>query len=937
MNLRKCFAAIVIISMLTISACGQKADLSVSESINTSSEKEDNSPVEASEGLDAHRDYSDIVKTGDVDLDRAIWLGIATEEDLKEDRVLKCSEAFNIVYTAIELISPEAARSFSKQLAGLRVRTTAINRFEGMILLQKAGKALGDEYFYITSFVTACNELNSMGWEAVYQGVHVASEFGDQEYWEMYDEVWGTYEYAVLYALGRYDIYTGQSLFDRDEKEWLRVPDDLTCHELVRAAVRLYDSVGGTGADDFICTYNGGKADSFTIMINGEPAGTVPAKKENGEWMILYSDAETIFKDASVQTGEEYICLRDIAQTLDYSFEPDDKLESAYYWTNIKYAESPEIPAYLINGNRERQKKYSYKAEELHTQMIPVSDERVMAPDKDILTDELLAYANERAASQTSMEKKSGFVLPTINWQTHKIDVTEQEIRIIANWGFNAVRIILDWQDFFDHDMTEIDYDELQTLDMLVASAIKYDIYMDLQFLKEPGRWHTEGEGAEGGDYELDLYVNEENQEKCEKLWRLFARRYKEVPGRNLSFSPLWEPLNYRLSSTHLAPEYGVSDVNAVFIRLANAIHEESPERLIVFEPVDLLKSDYYIKAASDPTDQLNTVFFDTVAAIEAAGVTNVEYDANYCSMPYVYGEMLPDVIEDVGDVNVDTMVHSMFKPEYPVTIYGANKLITPGIPMTIDGFLPAGTRITVYAREASGTVSFTADGERLYEETFGKRTTFKKDVLLSMYYTYAESEHPIDITLEKETGELKIESNDSFEWSGIKVTLPEEFGVERWFYYSTYDNVLENGNAQKPISEKLMTSEILISPNLEGEGSHLTVNQDVSFVSDAVLNESTKESINSFIDLVAEQEVFSTVRFENDIFNLGTTYESELRYYEDILTAFDNCGLGWCSNDYDYMIGHTFGKLAGIPRGYYYAGYSEFNYGLLKLLQKHQ
>lgn len=885
--------------------------------------------------VDIEEALKNCVKTGDEDLDRAIFLGLVKEEDVSTDKNIKGSEAFNIINSMLELVSPEAARSFAKKFAGFRVRSTDLNRLEGIVLTFEAGRALGEDYIYVSNWAPSCNLLTSLDWEAQYENIRIATELGASDDFMLYDEIWGRENYAVLFAVGRYDIYTGKSLFSYDDKEGLRSAENLSYYDMVRAAVRLYDSVAGTGGDDFMIAHKGGTVENFRIMINGEQAGMVFARKLVSEWQIYGKDASEIFKAAGFSSAEEYVNLRDIAQKLDYSFEPDDKLEAAYFWTNIKYADSPSVPAYLINGYTLEKEVCAPLSFTVHTQMIPVTDARVLAPDSTIVTPELINYAKERAAT-AEPEKMSGFALPTVMWQTHKIGVTETDLRLIANWGFNTALILLDWQDFFDNDMEEIDLDELNTLDTLIATAMKYDIRLVLQFLKEPGRWIQESGANYGGDYELDLYVNPDNQAKCEKMWRLFAKRYKDIPGRTLYFSPVWEPLNKRLSSTHEAPEYGTDEYVKVFIRLAKAINEESPERVIFLDPADLNNPEYYVRTADDKRKNLNDEYFSIASTILSAGVKNMKFEGCFIGMAYVYGEMLPDTIDDVGLVNVDLMTHSMFKPDYPVVIYGANKYITPEMPMTIDGFLPAGTKIVVYAKTGYGKLSVLADKERLYEESFDKSMDFKTNVLLSMYYTYAKSEHPIEITLGEEKKEIRIESDGFFEWSGIDVILPEEYAVERWYYYSVYDNFLETGEDFNKKAEKRLTSDIIISPNLENEGSHITVEKDVSFKSDVILNETTPESIETFMGFLAERNITSSLRFENDEFNLGASFESELRYYDDILTACNKHGIGWCSNDYCYMNGYTYGKLAGLPQDYY-AGNSEFNIALLKLLQKHQ
>ncbi len=927
---RKIMALVIsaVLAAGTITGCGEgagsagsvsgQAGSTVSASQSAKEENVDKKPREIA------------LITGDADLDRAVYLGIISEEELSEDHGLKGNEAFSIAVKTLDLISPDVSAQFSQKNSIMRISTKSFSRMEGMLLLFKAAQALGGDYIYISDFSSTCFKLSSMGWDAVYGNATVSSDFGEEEFFNLYDTEFAGKEYAVLFAIGRRDLYTGASLFDISDKD-LRAKESLSLYEMVRASVRFYDSVPGTRADDFLYVYSGDGKRDFRITVDGEPKGVCQADKKNGEWRIPEQDAREIFGDVNVQAEEGCVSLRTLAETLNISYEPDAIMDAAYFWTNETFEESPAVPLYLTNGNVD-QAVDTGGPKVIHTQMISVSDDRALKADPEIITSELVSFAKERASENEGSERLTGFVLPGIDWETKKISTTESDLRNIANWGFNSVRIMLDWQDFFDHDLTEIDLDELNALDKLVATAMKYDIHIDLEFLKMPGRWHTETEDAMGGDYELDLYVNEKQQDKCVKMWKIFAARYKDIPGRTLSFSPLWEASNLNLSSTHEAPEYGPAEIAKTFIKLAKAINEESPDRLLFCEPCSNSNGDEILGREFDPVKK----------AIEDAGLDNVMFQANFVSQPYVYAEMLPD---DPG-VNIDLMTHSMFKPEYPVKIYAAKRVITKDGPMTIDGFLPEGTAVTVYVKEASGKVSFSVDGEEAAAEDFGRWQEFTTGSVISGYYPYATSDHLITFTLEKETKEIKIETTGSFEWSGISILLPEEYAVERWYYYSAYDNMLESGENYKKDSEKLLTSEVLISPSSQylmwllgdpdNAGEHVTILKEIGFTSDTVLDESTNESISKWGDIMKSHDAGPVIRFEDDEFNLGTSYESELRYYEDLLTVFDTNGFGWYSNDYVFMHGKTYGKLAGLPEDYY-AGHADFNVGLLKLLQKHQ
>jgi endoglucanase len=142
----------------------------------------------------------------------------------------------------------------------------------------------------------------------------------------------------------------------------------------------------------------------------------------------------------------------------------------------------------------------------------------------------------------------------------------EEDFRWISELGFNFVRLPLDYRQWIvNNDWTQLDEKILREIDQAVEFGKKYNIHVCINFHRAPG--YTVANPPEA----KSLWTDEEAQRVCAMHWAAFARRYKGIPNRNLSFNLLNEPADVK-------PDTYVKVVEI----LVKAIRGEDPNRLII-------------------------------------------------------------------------------------------------------------------------------------------------------------------------------------------------------------------------------------------------------------------------------------------------------------------------------------------------------------------
>lgn len=535
------------------------------------------------------------------------------------------------------------------------------------------------------------------------------------------------------------------------------------------------------------------------------------------------------------------------------------------------------------------------------------------------LSDEALAKTAERCSETLdALPRLTGFVLANDGYYSiHTIVKTVDDIRRIADWGFNTARLRITYETLFNQDGSQIDLTQAERLDELVEACIEADIHLNLLLCTLPGRtkWVDLNDVSSGG--ETDLFINPERQKEAVSVWATLAARYQDVSGAHLSFTPFWEPDGDLGINSEEGWEHTPQDTCDTLALLIEAVRAQDPERFIFYEPTAHI--------AAEATIQESSLFYEPLKS----RFDNLMISYNFCQNAYVFAE-----ITDIVGEDVDLSNYSMFKPEYPVTNYGVNDTIPDGGELTIDGFLPAGTVIDLYLAYADGqsALTITGDGTELYHEELSSGD-YRPGRPLSSFYPYATSDKKISVTLAETTDEVAISARGAdIKWCGMDVILPEEYAVERWYMNSGRDNFFED----EARFLWLATSTVMISPSERCETWHITIRDDVTFTTGEVFAEANAETIEHWCAEISDFSPQCIVRYEDACFSLGTTQGSILRYYEDVLSTFEKYGFSWLSNDYELILQESTNRIADAEV-VEYDGYDFVNLELLELLQKYQ
>jgi len=146
---------------------------------------------------------------------------------------------------------------------------------------------------------------------------------------------------------------------------------------------------------------------------------------------------------------------------------------------------------------------------------------------------------------------------------------TEDKIRLVAELGFNFVRLPVDYRYWIkDDNWAKIDGASpvLAEIDNVVDWGRKYGVHVSINFHTAPG-YCINDKTPEGSR----LWEDPEAQRVCAMHWAYFARRYKGIPNDRLSFN-LWNEPSRTGAETHLR----------VTRKVVAAIRAEDADRLII-------------------------------------------------------------------------------------------------------------------------------------------------------------------------------------------------------------------------------------------------------------------------------------------------------------------------------------------------------------------
>ena len=186
----------------------------------------------------------------------------------------------------------------------------------------------------------------------------------------------------------------------------------------------------------------------------------------------------------------------------------------------------------------------------------------------------LSAKGEARAEARPALPKVSwkklplwyGFNLLELFSAKHARPFLEEDFEWMVEWGFNFVRLPLDYHAWTD-PKDPFSYNEkvLKYIDQAVEWGKKYRIHVCLDLHNAPGYRVSHSAGK------LSLWDSKEAQRQFDAQWAMFARRYRSYSSRQVSFDLVNEPAGV-----------SVEKYVAVVKGATRAIRREDPERLVI-------------------------------------------------------------------------------------------------------------------------------------------------------------------------------------------------------------------------------------------------------------------------------------------------------------------------------------------------------------------
>ncbi|MBN1346983.1 MAG: cellulase family glycosylhydrolase [Phycisphaerae bacterium] len=201
----------------------------------------------------------------------------------------------------------------------------------------------------------------------------------------------------------------------------------------------------------------------------------------------------------------------------------------------------------------------------------------------------------------TSIPRWRGFNLQEMfGWGRKPTFFSEKDFEMMAGWGFNFVRLPMSYWNWAEaKDWLNINDRPLEYVDQAIELGKQYGIHVNLNFHRIPGYC------VSGADLEPKRLFHGPKADREPALaaavhhWKHFARRYKGVPNRHLSFDLMNEP-PFSLGDENLTkllraqvPEFAnfliaEEDYVRVVRALVAGIREVDPDRLVFADGIDV-------------------------------------------------------------------------------------------------------------------------------------------------------------------------------------------------------------------------------------------------------------------------------------------------------------------------------------------------------------
>jgi endoglucanase len=171
---------------------------------------------------------------------------------------------------------------------------------------------------------------------------------------------------------------------------------------------------------------------------------------------------------------------------------------------------------------------------------------------------------------------------------------TEDELRWMAGWGFDFVRIPIAYPYYLDIDRSrnitpdevyKISNEAVDRIDKLVTLAHKYNLHVSLNLHRAPGYC------VNAGFYEpYNLWKDQAALDAFCFHWNMWAKRYKNISSKRISFDLVNEPsMREDMNDQHSKRSSVPGDVyRKVASAALEAIRRENKEHLVIADGNDV-------------------------------------------------------------------------------------------------------------------------------------------------------------------------------------------------------------------------------------------------------------------------------------------------------------------------------------------------------------
>ena len=198
----------------------------------------------------------------------------------------------------------------------------------------------------------------------------------------------------------------------------------------------------------------------------------------------------------------------------------------------------------------------------------------------------VLAVAKKNPLPQWKGFNLLDFFSPNPNQSRRQ--TTEDNLRWMQDWGFDFVRIPMAYPYYLDidrnqnitpEDVYKIKEENVDRIDNLVSMAHKYNMHVSLNLHRAPGYC------VNAGFYEpYNLWKDQEALDAFCFHWNMWAKRYKNVSSKKISFDLLNEPsMREDMNDQHSNRSAVPGDLyRKMAIAAAEAIRKENRKHLII-------------------------------------------------------------------------------------------------------------------------------------------------------------------------------------------------------------------------------------------------------------------------------------------------------------------------------------------------------------------